>query len=301
MRGLLLLLLALISVSASAQFNKDLDKINGLGVGTRYRDDVLWSNESAGIVPKRKANVSLCTPTRYGIARDWELSTSIVGDVFRPKIEAKNQFHSSSHTWYFAHKMGLATAYTGLKIAQNNGATSIVDSVATIPLVGEASYEIMASHVYRTDLNCSDGSPWLILTFSLTNYVGFPIDGSDDLPQIRRHFLANRGESLTKGWGYVGRLKIWVDALVQDWLYVRGGTFFYSGTFKKSFAFELHAFGEFMITPRFSASAGAMLSAANYRDVDKKVSVLPMVDLTCYIGHKARKTSLLFDPSGRKY
>ncbi len=292
-------MLLLFSIEAFAQFNKDLDAINGIGVGTKYRDDLLWSSEAANVTPRHKGNVSVFWPSRYGLTRKVELSTSLAGDVFRPKIDVKYLFYEND-TWYLAHKAGIATAYTGLKMAQNNGYDEIVDSLATVPLVGEVSYEFIASRVCRTDLNCSDGSPWLIITFSFANYVGIGLDGNDDLAQVRKHFLANRGETLV-GSGYTGRLKIWVDALVKDWLFVRGGTLFYGGTFKKHFAFELHALGEAMITRRFSASAGVMLSVANYENVSSKVGVFPMVDLAFYIGKKARKQSTLFDPSGRKY
>lgn len=60
------------------------------------RDDLIWHSESANTVYKRAGNISLTTPSRYGIRSDLELSSILGFDYWVPNIFIKKRWKKRS-------------------------------------------------------------------------------------------------------------------------------------------------------------------------------------------------------------
>lgn len=299
MRRVSALIFALtICLPLFAQFNQDLDATKGRRKASS-RDDQIWHPEAANVSYKRAGNVSLTTASRYGLTENWELSTYLAFDFFQPNVMAKYRWTRHPKFWYLSSKINIGNAYPGLKFAQKHGYESFATSEDTLPVVGEFGHELILSRAISSDVNCSDGSIWLILTASLGTYWGIEMR-SGTLGLIPYHFLANRSEVLTNR-GFLASLKLWADWKATNWLLVHGGMRFHNRSLERNFAFELQAEAEVFVIPEFSARVGGALSLANYPGVDKKVGGVPIVDLTYYFGKRKSKERDLFNPNGRLY
>lgn len=287
-------------LAAEAQFNIDLDKLSGLSPNTHFRDDQLWSSEAANVAPPKWGNISFISPLRIGLKGDWEISTSFVGDFFCPQFYLKHLYKEHKKTFYIASKFSVSTAYSGFSMAKQYKNERILGTADSIPFVLDVGHELLLSHAFRTDLNCSDGSEWLILTFGLGTYFGYNVSQAYGLRPISYHFLANRAVTLTDT-GATLKVKLWADWLVRKWIAVRGGAMIWRDFTNKLTTIELHAYGELFITRRFTVSAGLSVSRSKYPELKRKYGVAPMADLCYYFGRKARKKSSLFEPDGKKY
>lgn len=292
--------IAFLSIDTFAQFNKDLDSQKGHRRSNTRRDDLLWHSEAANTQYRHAGNASLTTATRWGVTDRIELSTFAAFDFFQPNLAMKFKWNAlPPDEWFFASKINIGNAYPGLHFAQTHNKTELVNPDAKLPIVGELGHEFIVSRRHTTDLNCSDGSEWLIITTSIGTYWG--IDFKDgNVTQIPKHFLANRSMVLIDN-NFLLSFKLWGDWKVLNWLLLHGGTRFHHWNEKKAFAFELQAEGEVFITTDFSARAGVAFSAANYKSTAHKCGAVPIVDFTYYFGKKKSDERSLFNPNGKLY
>lgn len=264
--------------------------------GKYLRVDQLWHMESAGVAPRHAGNISLLSASRFGLTQRLELSTFLVEDVLRPSLHAKLLWKIFDKRYYLTSRFNVANAYPGMALAQRFEVDRIIGQQDTIPLVFEVGHELLFSRAWFSDMNCSDGSVYLIMTWGLGLYGSLNFSDAPDLKQARFHFLANRGETLT-GNGFRGKVKYWVDGRITSALFLHGGLMYNFGSFNKHNSLELQAEAEYFFNGFFSAKLGLLASFGNYTDVKQKAGIWPIVDLTWYFGKPSRKSDSLF---GRK-
>ncbi|MBQ2322742.1 MAG: hypothetical protein II375_09360 [Bacteroidales bacterium] len=257
------------------------------------RDDQLWHAEAANVSYRQAGNVSLLSASRYGLSEKVELSTYLALDVLRPVVYVKALWKVFDKRWFLASRFDAANAYPGMSLAQSLGVSRVISDTADIPTVFELGHEILLSRAWFSDMNCSDGSAYLILTAGLGCYFGYNFSDAPDLDQVRFHFLANRGETLT-GTGWRGRLKFWADGRINARLFLHGGIAYHFGSFSHHHAVELQGEGEYFFHSRLSAKLGFLTSFGNYARVDKNAAIWPIIDVTYYFGKKDKsdKSSL---------
>ena len=257
------------------------------------RDDILWHAEAANVVYRHAGNVSLLSASRWGLSEKIELSTYLALDVIRPTVYVKVLWKVFDKRWFLASRFNVANAYTGMSLAQTLGVSRVISDTAQIPTVFEVGHEMLLSRAWFSDQNCSDGSVYLIITAGLGLYGGFNVSSVPDLDQVRFHFLANRGETVT-GTGWRGRLKFWADGRINARIFLHGGLAYHFGSFSHHHTIELQGEGEYFFNSKFSAKLGFLTSFGSYTRVDKNAAIWPIIDLTYYFGKKdmSRRSSL---------
>jgi hypothetical protein len=256
---------------------------------TKQRDDILWGSETANTVYARAGNISLMTPSRYGIKQDIEISTVLSYAFWVPNVFVKKRWWDAR--FKIATRHGVYTATPGLNWAQKNGHYDYVDSLAGIPFVISLRNEVFFSYALYHDEGCIKRQPYIILTLSSGVDAGFAL-GDSAVNEIPKHFLANRSPSLT-GSGVMGYTKARVDIKLYDYLYASTSMNFYYGKFTGNFAFENHTAIQTFITKSFSASVGFYFSLADY-GIDSKAGIMPLIDLTWYFGQSDNRQKGLF-------
>ncbi len=252
------------------------------------RDDLLWHGETANTIYKGAANISLISPSRYGLKTGLELSSYLPLNYWIPNIYIKKRWHNDN--WYVASKHGLFSATPGLNWANNNGYTSIVDNVENIPFVLAMKNELLLSRLIINNDRCGKNKPYIILSAGLGVDVGVPF-GNSDLKEIKGHFMANRSPAFT-GSGYTAYLKARADWQMTNMLMLGGGLKYFRGNFSGNSALEHNLELQILVLPRLSFSLGYLLSVANYTNTNG-IAILPFLDITFYLGRKqARQKGL---------
>ena len=275
--------------------NKDFNVFNPLqpmgSTEDLERDDIFWGSETANTVYIRAGNISLLTPSRYGIKQDLEISTVLGYDFFTPNVLVKKRWKNDRLK--IATRHGLYTGTPGLHWLQNNGHSDYVDSLAEIPFVISLKNEVFFSYSFFRDLKCIRREPFLILTLNLGIDGGIPI-GNSTVNEFEKHFLTNRSPALL-GQGVTGFAKVRLDSKLYDYLYLSTSMNFFYGTFTNNFAFENHTSLQTFISRKFSVSLGFYVSFAGYNNVGSKAGILPFFDLSWYFGQKVSRQKGLFN------
>jgi len=274
--------------------NKDSNAFNPLQpMGSREsteRDDIFWGSETANTVYIHAGNISLLTPSRYGIKQDIEISTVLSFDFWVPNAFVKKRWRNERLK--IATRHGLFSGTPGLHWAQNHGHYEYVDSLADIPVVISMRNEVFFSYAFYHDVGCIQRQPFIIITLNLGIDGGVPI-GKSTLKEFEHHFLTNRSPALL-GQGVTGFAKARLDSKMYDYLYFTTSMNFFYGTFNGNFAFENHTSVQTFITNNFSVSAGFYVSFANY-ELDSKAGILPFIDFSWYFGQKESRQKGLFN------
>ena len=262
------------------------------------RAERMWHVESAWTMPRHAGNASLLSASRFGLTERIELSTYAVEDIFRPTLYAKVHWKTFKKRYFLSSRFNIANAYSGMKIFQKKEVDRIIAQNVDIPLVFEVGHELLFTKAWYSDPNCTDGTVYMAMTGGIGVYGGFCVNGVDDLDQIRFHFLANRGETLT-GNGFRLRFKYWIDGRITANLYVHGGVSYHVGSFLHHHALELQGEAEYIFRlfyHHWGAKLGFLTSFANYTKIDKHAAIWPIVDLSFYFGNPRHKSSDLFTP-----
>lgn len=284
-------MMLLASPIASAQFNIQQREGSHL---RDDRDDLLWHSEAANVVYKNAGNISITSPTRYGLTPRWELSTILAADYLLPNITAKRLWwKDKKELWYFSTKWGLNYSSIGLKWAQSNGYTDVVDTAVNIPHIIGTNAELLVSRVFRGDGICKPADPWLILTASFNVATGISLQ-DNDLMSMRGHFLTNRGEMYAAR-GFYTYLKMWADYKWRQRISLHGGIRYYVGTFTGGHSLEQQTELELFPIKFASISLGYVLSVAKYKSAGT-FGIIPFADISIYFGHKQQKENKLFQP-----
>ncbi len=274
--------------------NKDTNAFNPLqGMGSTEsleRDDIFWNSETANTVYVKAGNISLLTPSRYGIRQDLEIGTVLAYDFWAPNVFIKKRWKNDRLK--IASRHGLYSGTPGFHWAQNHGHYDYVDSLAQIPVVISMRNEVFFSYAFYHDVGCIQRQPYIILTLSAGLDASVPI-GDSSLNELQRHFLTNRSPALT-GQGVTGFARARLDNKFYDYLYFFTSMNFFFGSFTGGFAFENQTAIQTFVTKNFSVSAGLYLSLANY-GLDSKAGILPFFDLSWYFGQKGSRQKGLFN------
>ncbi len=276
--------------------NSDVNTFNPIQpMGSRQsaeRDDIFWNSESANTVYKNAGNISLTTPSRYGIKQGLELSTVLGYDFWVPNLMLKKRWYNDRIIISTRH--GLYCGTPGFHWAQKNGYYDFVDSLAIIPFILSVRNEIFFSYAIYYDVNCIQRQPTIVLTLSGGIDFGIPF-GESTLTEINHHFLTNRSPALT-GQGVTGYVKARGDWKAYDYLYLGTSFNFFFGNFTGNWSFENRTEMQTFITQNFSVSVGFVFSAGQYNIPSKSnVTILPFIDITWYFGQKESRQKGLFN------
>ena len=276
--------------------NKDVNAFNPVQpMGSREskaRDDMFWNSESANTVYRSSGNLSLLTPSRYGIKQDLELSTVLGYDLWVPNLMIKKRWYNDK--LIISSRHGLYSGTPGFHGAQNNGLYYYVDSLATIPFVLSVRNELFFSYAIYHDVGCIQKQPFVILTLSGGADFGIPF-GESTMTELRHHFLTNRSPALT-GQGVTGYVKARGDWKAYDYLYIGTSFNFFFGNFTGNWSFENRTEMQTFITPSFSLSVGLSFSAGQYNIPSKSnTAILPFFDISWYFGQRESRQKGLFN------
>lgn len=271
----------------TAEFNP-FNPLQPMGASNNFqRDDYLWSPETAYISFLHAGNVSVSTPSRWGVGSNLELQTLLGADYWVPNFLIKKGWHAKNFYWTSRH--GLYSPTPGLRWAQNEGYQSIADSLVAIPQIISMKNELIVSRPFYDQINCNSKIPFLIITGSVSLDYGISLE-KNQLDNSTEHIIGSRHPSLT-GNGLLIGLKLQADAFLMDDLYARGHMKYFMGQMKYN-AFEHRAYVEYLLNNHFSVSGGYFLSIGQY--ASSTFMLLPFVDITFYFGSKPRRSSGLF-------
>lgn len=264
---------------------KDMNAFNPLQpMGIREndaRDDLLWHHESANTVYPGAGNISLISPSRYGLKQGLELSTNLLINYWVPNLTLKKRW--ANQQWYIASKHGLYSASSGIKWAQKNNHSSIIDSTTKVPLVISIKNELIISRYIASNNTCSKEQPYIILTAGIG--VDFGIRGSKtELAEMKEHFLSNRSPALT-GNGALGYAKIRADWQINSMMTLGGGLKYFRGDFTGNHAFEQATKLQTFIISGLSVNVGYILSIAQY-NTPNSFGIFPLIDINLYFGKR---------------
>lgn len=316
-QSLLILFILMISASVSAQSKKkykgnkrtskreirkrqqkayDQDQTNAFNPiqprGARQndaRDDLLWHSESANTVYHRAGNLSLVSPSRYGIKPGLELSTNLFLNYWVPNITLKKRW--ANNKWYIASKHGFYSATPGFHWAKDRDYNSIVDSTASIPFVLSMKNELIFSRLFARDNTCSREQPYLILSAGVGIDYGYAF-GESGLSEIDEHVLTPRSPALT-GKGGTIYSKIRADWQINNQLMLGAGLRYFYGEFTGQHAFEQSTELQTFLLSNISISIGYLLSYGHY-NTPSSVGIIPLFDLTWHFGRKQGRQKGLF-------
>ena len=125
------------------------------------RDDLLWHSESANTVYDKAGNISLTSPSRYGIKPGLEISSVLPLNYWVPNLFIKKRWLNTK--WYISTRHGLYSGTPGFKWAQKKEYESIADTSWNIPFILTASNEIMVSRFISRNNTCSREQPYVII------------------------------------------------------------------------------------------------------------------------------------------
>jgi len=253
------------------------------------RDDLLWHHETANTVYDGAANISLVSPSRYGLKPGLELSSVIPLNYWVPNLFIKKRWQNEK--WYVSSKHGFYSATPGLKWANSNGYTSVVDQAEQIPFILSMKNEFLLSRLIMDVDRCGRDKPYIIFTGGIGVDFGVPFDDSD-LKEMEGHLLANRSPAII-GSGYTAYAKGRVDWQVNHLMMLGGGLKYFYGEFSGRDALEHNLELQMLVLPRLSLSVGYVFSYANYVDT-KKTAIFPFLDLTLYLGKRQVRQKGLF-------
>jgi hypothetical protein len=256
------------------------------------RDDLLWHSETANTVYDGAGNLSLVSPSRYGLKPGLELSSNVFISYWVPNVYIKKRWQNDQ--WYVASKHGFYSATLGLNWLNDGNYNSIIDKAEDIPFILSMKNELIVSRLIVNNDRCGRDKPYIILTGGVGVDFGVPF-GDSDLNELKGHFFANRSPALI-GSGYTAYAKLRADWQMSKTLMLGGGFKYFRGDFSGSGALEHQAELQAMIFLKFSVSLGYVLSVANYTDTST-LGLIPFFDLTYYFGRRQGRQKGLF---GRK-
>ena len=254
------------------------------------RNDLLWPGETANTVDRGAANISLLSPSRYGLKPDLELSSNLLLNYWVPNVYIKKRWRNNKK-WYVASKHGLYSAAPGLNWVNKNAYTSVADHVEAIPFVLSMNNELLVSRMIINNERCGRDKPYVILTGGLGVDFGVPF-GDSDLKELKVRVLANRSPALI-GSGYTAYLKARADWKMTNSVMLGGGLTYFRGDFSGNSALEHNVQLQMLVLPRLSFSVGYLLSVDNHTNAGG-VGILPFFDMTFYLGRRQARQKGLF-------
>ena len=252
------------------------------------RDDFIWSSETAYTAKKKNGNISIVTPSRYGLGKDFELSTMLPVNYWAPNLMLKKSY--TTEKLIIAHRHALYYPTLGLNWAQKKEYYTIVDSLASVPHIASLRNELIVSYPIGSDPECGSGQPYLVLTGGIALDAGIPI-GENNLQHIDEHIFGSRSPSLT-GQGLLFSARLRVDGRLTDFLFIEGDIKLFVGDFNNKYSLEQHTGLNIFASHNISFTIGYAASYGHFGN--SNLRLFPYGDISFYFGKKLTRQRGLF-------
>jgi hypothetical protein len=252
------------------------------------RDDYIWASATAATSYYRAGNISITTPSRYGLKPGVELLSLLGVAYWTPNLFLKREI-SRKKIW-ISSLHGIYSSSLGFQHVYRGRDTFLADSLSGIPMVLSIKNELLFSRAFFSKLECNPSRPYLILSGAIGVDYGIGID--DEVTyQSEKHFYTPRRQSYA-GEGWLLKLSLRADWEAFSDLYVRGEIRSLMGDFPSRVAWEQQASIEYFVGQSISFSGGYMLGYANLGS--HNLGILPFFDLSLYFGRKQSPNQGLF-------
>jgi hypothetical protein len=255
---------------------------------SELRDDYIWSAKTAATSYHKAGNVSITTPSRYGLKEGLELSTWLGIDYRVPNLFLKNEI-SRGKLWV-SSLHGAYSSWPGLNNAQENNGNFLADSVMDVPLILSLKNQLILSRPFLSSLQCNPHQPYLILSAALAFDYGIPFD-SYSVYLKKDQFKTPRSMSYL-GEGWLVTLALRCDWQIQPYLYARGEIRMFGGNFPGEISVEQQSSAEYFPFSNLSVSAGYIIGIGSIES--RSLNILPFFDISFYFGKKQGRKRGLF-------
>ena len=255
------------------------------------RDDFIWSSETAYTAKKNNGNISIITPSRYGLGRNFELSTMLPVNYWIPNLMLKKSY--TTDRLLIAHRHALYSPTPGLKWLQREGYNDIVHHSVSIPGIISFRNELIASLPIGSDPECGSGQPYLVFTGAVAIDAGIPFT-ENNIPHLEEHILGSRCPALT-GQGAHLSTRFRVDGRLTDFMFIESDIKLFICDFKDKYSLEQHTGLHIFALRNLSFTVGYTASfARHFQNSKSNLQLLPYADISFYFGKKQTRQRGLF-------
>lgn len=253
------------------------------------RDDHIWSAATAATSFSKAGNISLSSPSRYGLSQGFELQSWLALNFWAPNLFFKREI--SRKRWWISSLHGIYSSFPGLNRVEQGKDTFLADSLSGVPIVMSFRNQLLLSRPFFDMLDCNPHQPYLVVSGGLALDYGIPF-GDDEVFLDEEHLFTPRSASYL-GEGWLITLSLRADWEILSYLYGRGELRVFTGEFASRFSLEQQASLEFFPTRNFSVSGGFLTALGNFGS--NRVSILPFFNLSFYFGKKQGRKRGLFE------
>ncbi len=253
------------------------------------RDDHIWSAATAATSYLNAGNVSLSSPSRYGLSQGLELQSWLALDFWAPNLFLKREI--SRKRWWVSSLHGIYSSFPGLNRVEQGKDTFLADSLSGTPLVISLRNQLLLSRPFFDKLDCNPHQPYLVLSGGLAVDYGIPF-GDEDVFLEEQHFFTPRSASYLGG-GWLVTFSVRADWEILSFLYGRGELRVFTGDFSSRFSLEQQASVEFFPTGNLSLSGGFLTAFGKIGS--SRASILPFFNVSLYFGKRQGRKRGLFE------
>ncbi len=275
-----------------SSYNK-FNKLQPMGKKTtKQRNDYLWSEGTANVVPHKGGDIAVVESSRYSPAKGSEIGASLGSMYWVPNLYYKKLWRSD--TYYVASKHQLLSYAPMLHYASDRG-SELLNNYDTIPNVLSLRNELIVSRPFLKQLSCGGAKqPYLVITLGLGVSFGYRFNNANvDSLVIKNKFLESRGGLVLGNNGYAS-IRLQGDYLITTSLYATLALRGLLSDHKYSNAFETNASVQYHFAPKFSVSGGMFMHYSSR----KGFAILPLVDLKYHFGMRDSREEGLFSKKG---
>jgi hypothetical protein len=255
---------------------------------SELRDDYIWSALTAATSYHKAGNVSVTTPSRYGLKEGLELSSWMGLNLLVPNLFLKNEIVRGGIRVSSLH--GIYSSWPGLNNANKNNGNFLADSVSDVPLILSLKNQIILSRPYYSPLQCNPQQPYLVLSAALAFDYGIPFN--NDSVFLKKDQFKTPRSVVYLGEGWLVTLTLRGDWQIQPYLYARGEIRTLRGNFQGKISVEQQSSVEYFPLSNLSVSAGYIIGIGNIDN--QSLSLLPFFDISFYFGKKQGRKRGLF-------
>ncbi|MGQ1890037.1 hypothetical protein ACT29H_06310 [Thermophagus sp. OGC60D27] len=252
------------------------------------RDDQIWSAGTAATSYANAGNISITTPSRFGLTSGLELSTWLGLDYWVPNLFIKNEI-ARKKLWV-SSLHGVYSSWPGLNEVAGGKDNFLADSVTGDPLVLSLHNQLIVSRPFYNNMACNPSQPYLILSASLSVDVGIPFNNEEIYVEENLFKIPRSMSYAGKGW--MSTFSVRADWQIMQQLYGRGEIRMLSGNFSTGITVEHQALIEYFPYTKLSVSGGYIVGIGNIGN--RHINILPFLDVSYYFGRKQGRQRGLF-------
>lgn len=266
----------------SGEFNK-LQEMGGSRRNS-YRDDYIWGTNTAFTTPKSAKDISVVNSSRFGMSDKMELSSNILMNFVAPNLFFKYSYKQKK--LWISSRHGLYSATMGMERLSEFDYVQKIDTTDKVPIAITLRNEIILSYPLFNTLDCASSQPYLIFSFIGGVDYGYRFSSWSGAT-INNAFLEPRSSALL-GDGFMFRGMCRVDYLPTQRWKIEGEISAINNNFNSMWGFEAKGVAKYFIYLNLSCSMGFM-SAYSTGVSSPAYSILPMIDLTYYLGTRQNR------------